>query len=411
MLARVPASTCVKCKGYRHLCGLPRCPILERFRSNIRASLSLRGLNLEGSTPPTVVVGEFGYPKVPVMLGIPPSIKGLLARGYDDPIGWWGVVGLDEIIRRRSYLVSPVVRVDVKDFERLYEAELSVAAASLRPVESEARLKKPPIPKLTFKPGLSPVGPSAEVREIRVVGNATLPPKLEKLIWDDVSAQDGVVELYMSGVDVYSIIRSFSVGLLGRLRNRKLVPTRWAITAVDRALANYFLRKIRFCDTVSRVELYENEYLGNKFKIILYPGRPLIEWIEVWHPMSVFTAAAEAPVIVYNKSTPTGKTSTIDGGFDAAKVAVLEYLERIRRKASVIIVREVTPEYYASVGNWHIRETVRRSFMRPPKRFGSLEEAVDEALQSLSIRDGFRRELKSMLTRFRYGGLDRFAKG
>ncbi len=411
MLARVPASTCVKCKGYRRLCGLTHCPILERFRSNIRASLSLRGLNLEGSTPPSVVVGESGYPMVPLMLGIPPSIKGLLARGYDDPIGWWGVVGLDEIIRRRSYLISPVVRVNVRDFERLYEAELSVAAASLRPVESEARLKKPPVPKLTFRPGLSPVGPSAEVRDIRVVGNASLPPKLEKLIWDDLSAQEGIIELYMSGVDVYSIIRSLSVGLLGRLRSRRLVPTRWAITAVDRALTNYFLRKIRFCNSISKVELYEGEYLGNRFKVILYQGRPLVEWIEIWHPMSVFTASAKAPVVVYNKSMPIGRTSTLDGGFDAARVAVMEYLERIRRKASAIIVREVTPDYYASVGNWHIRESLRRFFMRPPKRFASLEEAVNYVLERLSVGDGLRRELKLMLTRFRYGGLDKFTKG
>jgi hypothetical protein len=32
----------------------------------------------------------------------------------------------------------------------------------------------------------------------------------------------------------------------------------------------------------------------------------------------------------------------------------------------VIIVREITPAYYAPVGNWHIRETVRRAVKLKP---------------------------------------------
>nr|WP_256205084.1 hypothetical protein [Aeropyrum camini] len=50
-----------------------------------------------------------------------------------------------------------------------------------------------------------------------------------------------------------------------------------------------------------------------------------------------------------------------DGGFSAAKLPVLEHLYSRGRRADVIIVREVLPQYYAPVGNWHIRETVKHA--------------------------------------------------
>ena len=30
---RISAELCVRCKGYKRLCGLPYCPLMERFRA------------------------------------------------------------------------------------------------------------------------------------------------------------------------------------------------------------------------------------------------------------------------------------------------------------------------------------------------------------------------------------------
>ncbi len=42
----------------------------------------------------------------------------------------------------------------------------------------------------------------------------------------------------------------------------------------------------------------------------------------------------------------------MDGGYHAARLAVLEHLYKRGMRASIIVVREITPRYYASVGNW-----------------------------------------------------------
>ncbi len=406
MMNKVPPHLCVRCKGYRKLCGLPVCPIMERFRANIKAIMSVRGREVEGATPPSVIVGEAHYPNVPVIFNVPPNVRDDSAKKFDDPLGWWGKVSLDEIIRRRAQQVASIVKVKVTDPFKLYDNEVSVAAVSLKPVESEAVLRRPPRPKLTFSAGLDPVGPAAEAEEVRVVGNVCLPRPLEKIIWDDLPAYEGAVELYKKNIDIYTIIRAFSLGLLGRVRGRKLVPTRWAITAVDRTLSNYMLRRVRTLPEVNDVELYEGEYIGNRFKVILYPGRPLIEWVEIWYPLTVFTQAASRPLIIYNKASPLGRTETLDGGFDAARFAVIEHLNRRGRKAAAIVIREITPQYYASVGNWHIRETVRNALSRPPRKYRSLMNAVKDAVANMN--PSTRKEVLELLIPVKYRKLDDF---
>ncbi len=95
------------------------------------------------------------------------------------------------------------------------------------------------------------------------------------MIFDDLSADRAVLELSGgAGVDVYTIIRAFSMGLLGgERRRRRLVPTRWAITAVDTIIGNDLLRRVRSMPWVTAHELYFTEYLWNRFAVLISPAR------------------------------------------------------------------------------------------------------------------------------------------
>jgi len=58
--------------------------------------------------------------------------------------------------------------------------------------------------------------------------------RLRKKFYDtDVKAETAIDELHSKGVDNYKIQQSLSTGILGQEENRKLVPTRWSITASD----------------------------------------------------------------------------------------------------------------------------------------------------------------------------------
>lgn len=381
---RIPAELCARCKGYKLLCGLPRCPILARVQSQAMSLSRIRdGRHVEGSTPPSALVGERGYPSVRLHFMLPPSVWGDEASRYEDPPGWAERrTPLDVILKLRSGLVAATLRVNARrPHEVLYSSELGLATLSQAPVDSEASLARPPSPRLTFNGYTKPMGPTAPAERIRVVGNPKLHRRLDKLLWDDVKAEDSVRELADSGVDIYTIQRALSLGFLGRLRSRRLVPTRWAITAVDEILSRYWREKLRNAPWINKVEVYQASYLGNIFTVILIPGAGRLEWIEAWHPKGLWTGTARSIIYWRVEESPLGDRNDDDGGFSAAKEEVLRFLAARGRRADAVIIREILPSYYAPVGNWHIRETIRIALSRDPVLIdpekGEIEEAVE----------------------------------
>ncbi len=365
----------MRCKGKKLLCGLNSCPILERFRAVVNATLriDLDSKKLEGATPPSLVVGEKSYPMVTLSFNLPPGVFGDDAREYENPKEWWGRKSINEIVSYRASLVSNVIRADVKDVWKLYDREIPFVAVSQKPVGSESVIEGKIEAKLRFDGYVMPRGPSVIARDVKVVDNPKLSKPLERLIFDDVNAQEAVKELYTSGEDVYRIINAMSLGLLGRKKNRRLVPTRWAITAVDSTIGKQLLDEVRDYDSVDKVEVYYQKYLGNYFHVILYPSKYNVVWTEIWHPLSFWSNEL---VVSDLRENFWGEYDFMDGGYMAARTSVLEHLSKVKRSAGIMIIREITPEYFAPLGNWHIRETVRRAMENKVATFDTLEEAI-----------------------------------
>jgi hypothetical protein len=376
----------------------------------MQAVLKLEGREVTGATPPGVLVGEYGYPRVNIYLLIPPGVRGSEAQVYDNPLVWSRErFTLSKIVRLRASTLGGRMSVEVKDPFRLYETEIGLSVISERPVDLDAELRKPPIPRLRFHGITKPLGPTAPLSRVSVSSNPILHPKVEKSIWDDAPSSQLVWELYSSGVDIYTIQRVFSLGFLGRLKYRRLVPTRWSITAVDEIVSRMIKGKLREYDTISQWEAYYGEYLGNRFIIILLPGHGTIEWIEVWHPQTVWTRQSRKPVIYYLREDPLGRKTMEDGGYSAAKISLLQHLYERRRNANAVIIREITPSYYAPVGNWHIRETLKRALAGRPEVVSDSREKILEYIRNRMIADPAIIEKRSLLLgRRRLTGLDEY---
>jgi hypothetical protein len=73
-----------------------------------------------------------------------------------------------------------------------------------------------------------------------------------------------------------------------------------------------------------------------------------------------------------------GRTTYADigGCYYAARLAVCELLERERRQATVIVMREAHPGYIMPVGVWQVRENVRNAMKQRPLKFDTLDEAL-----------------------------------
>ncbi len=378
MLTRPNARLCSRCKGSRRLCGLPECPILVRVRQQLDLEKLRETRTLCSPTPPSVLVGEHGYPRVRVGVNLP-ALGGEDPKLFEDPSAWWGRLSLYDIIRLRAGLVFSYGVLHARSAGKLAQA-VQEAALSLRPVDSEATFRKPPTPRIAFDPLLKPVGPSAPLEHLRLVGNPVIPRRVDQLALDKVKASRALVELYEHGYDVYYLQRLLSAGTLGV--EKRFVPTRWAITAVDKVLGDYLLGKLRDKPPIQDYEVYHSSYIGNRYTLILMPRAWSMEMVEVWMPYSVWVPEGQAQVYTVHEEHD-GKPSAEDGGYQAIRFAVLEELSRRGKQASVLAVREITPEYFAPVGNWQIREGVRNALRKGPAKASTLEEALEVAARLL----------------------------
>jgi len=368
---------CVACKGGKFLCGKTRCPLLVRANFYMKTMPLITGLDIDGASPPGVFVGRIGYPYVYAGPMVPPVHEDTTL--YDLPELWFGK-SMDEIVGFRSLLIRGKHRVHVCRFEEAGKImdQTRELALSVNPVDVELALAKPPRRNLILDDEIQPFGPSAPMRDLRV-GTVRWDQQIEKAYYDtDLKAADAIRGLYDKGVLVTKIQRSFSVGAFGLKPNRRLVPTRWSITAVDNILSNDLMEKIKTFPEINEYRVYESRYLDNIFEVLMLPQAWSYESMEAWYPGTVWNPSGTSVVIYSDWEGYEGRTTyaVIGGCYYAARLAVGELLTKERHQATVIVLREAHPGYIMPVGVWQVRENVRNAMKQTSLKFNTLDEAL-----------------------------------
>jgi len=404
MIKRTTKELCAVCKGSRRLCGASICPILvKKSMQYISARISKTELN---GYSEWLLVGEYGYPKL--RYGPISAITTVPWRPEE-----WARDGLDfsEILRLRIQTMYPFQRRNVDRPPDIYEP-LGESIVSVEPVGIELFLKKPPRMRMRFDADIPPVGGSAPLSRVELEDNPKVPRRIESIIMDRLKAYEAVRALYDVGASIYYIQKIFSAGFLGISGRKRIVPTRWGITAVDSILGNSFLREIRGAPSISGSELYFWEYLGNRYYLVLIPSDFwAMEMFEVWLPNSVWVSGIGRPIVIQNHEDYDGKPIRMDGGYYAIRMGALEWLRKQNRISMVLAVRIITPRYIAPVGNWQIRESIRLALERGPIARGEVHELISmmrEMEPSLRFIDFNTRSW--LLRRMRIPKLDEFLR-
>jgi hypothetical protein len=333
--------------------------------------------DIVGASPPSVFVGRIGYPNVYAGPLVPPVQEDTTL--YDMPEYWFGR-SIDEIVNFRSMLIRGKHRVHVHKFDeagRIIDQTRELALA-VNPVDVELMLKKKPRGSIFLDDEVQPFGPSAPIRDLNV-GNAKWDHQVEKAYYDtDLKAAPAVLELYDKGIMVTKIQRAFSVGAFGLKDNRKLVPTRWSITAVDDIVSKNLIKKVKTFPEIDEFRIYESSYLDNIFEIIMLPREWSYEAIEAWYPGTAWNPNGKNTVMFGDWEGHDGRTTyaEIGGCYYAARLAVCDQLVKERRQATVIVLREARPGYIMPVGVWQVRENVRNAMRQKPYKFSTLETAL-----------------------------------
>jgi len=379
-------SLCGLCRGTKLLCGRSRCPVLVKFHSRNKIKPLVDTLRIGGSSPPSVFIGRFGYPKVSIGPMIPPVMGD---TSLIDTPELWLDRSIDDIVDFRSMLIRGKYNVDVFDVENPnkivgYTRELALSKNS---VFTEAVFEKKPYGKIAFYDEAQPHGPSAPLKKFDIT-NPKYEQHIEKAFYDtDLKARDAVLELYKDGIKVSKIQRAFSVGAFGVNKYRRFVPTRWSITAVDSTIGENLMEKTKTHHWINEFRVYSLNQFDNRWVVLMTPSEWQYELIEAWYPNTTWNPYGSSISIFNSYEFYEGRTTyaEIGGCYYAARLAVNELLNREHRQAGVVVMRETHPGYIMPIGVWNVRESVRRSLTQPYLKFNTLNEALVHVSEIMDI--------------------------
>jgi hypothetical protein len=337
---------------------------------------------------PNIFVGRTGYPHV---------FSGVLAGEFvtdehDNPKRWASEkYTIQSIVSLRSTLINSRFRTDVRTFSDRLSSITKEVAMARSPVDMEVSLDRKPRFTLSLSEDIAPFGPSVGLKSAKITENVKVLPAVEKAVdADDLKAGHAIAELYQKDVDEHQLTKLISAGALGMKTERKLVPTRWSITAVDDTLGKRMISQVKDY-AVHEYAVFSGNFLGNHYLVFLFP--------DVWS-YELFESYVMSNAVMTDHEGYSGRkeyASETVGGYYAARLALLEYLVRVKRQATCLVLRFITDEYTVPLGVWVVRTAARNTMKEKEQRFTSMGEMLD--FGRTLVRQKFGRDISPILGR------------
>lgn len=386
-------------------CGRYQCPIIMK---NEAVSV-IQKLNIGqdfSSSAPSIFVGRFGYPKVNIGF-LAPNEKKDDSWLYDAPKAWAKKnFTIKNVIGYRSGLINSRFKAGVNQAStndkyyqtnsKMFDIAQETSMAS-RPVDIEINLIKKPRFQTKFDPSMAPTGPNAGVREVELGSNPHIKKQVDKRVSDtDLLSGTAVNELYNRGYDENFLSKLLSMGNLGIGKNRKLVPTRWSITAVDDSVGKNIINSIKYNNEIGYC-LYFGGHLGNYFIALFFEDVWGYELFETYMPNASWNISTEIKWTT-DYEDHTGRhnyANNCSGGYYAARLPILEKFKREKKQGNCLLIRFITEEYSCPLGVWVVREAVRKTLESKRYDFETKEQMLDYA--KLIAKQKFNFDLNKLL--------------
>jgi hypothetical protein len=352
---------------------------LKRLTSKIKMPSVDIGRELEGSTPPSVFIGSWNYPKVYAGPMITPMHGDTSIM--DTPEAWIPDQKTQEdIIGYRLNLVRGKQTVKITDLDNVFVEKLQEISLACNSIDSEAEFGSKPY-GMSFNEQHAPHGPSALIEKFDI-NSVKWDRELEKAFYDnDLKAADAVMHLHQKEVPFSSMQKAFSMGTMGIDDNRKLVPTRWSITACDSTIGNRLLREVKNFEVIDTHRVYEFSSLNNYYAILLLPQEWMFEWMEAFlHVLG----KEELIFSDYEHNSAKKGYSRVGGCYYTSKMAVLEALAREKKQSAAIILREAY-QGYIPLGVFNVRENIRSAMNEPYREFEDMKTSLDYIASNLKL--------------------------
>jgi len=235
---------------------------------------------LTAFSPPGLIVEAARYPVLmaSVLASTEPSE---FLSIYDHPESWIGL-DRDAILKMRKRLYRFTVPIDARAMEPRNIVEiLQTIALSVSPVAIEVETSSLPSKKLTTLGGQLPASPSINTKSIDIVSEPEISRVAKRITEQDIPSSEAAWKLLDYEYTLDQVARLMSVGLLGRMDSRRLVPSRGAYKAIIDAYVSRSLIELTEKPLATSYRLGMSELFGDNFTILAQPGEPKVDYLRI----------------------------------------------------------------------------------------------------------------------------------
>ncbi|MBT3407565.1 hypothetical protein HOC99_03560 [Candidatus Woesearchaeota archaeon] len=278
-------------------------------------------------------------------------------------------------------------KIQNKDFMQ----NIQLLSLSNKNIEGEINFSSRIQSKIQFDSYTKPFGPKVNLKNFSIEENVHVPTVVDKIINDDLNANEALIKLNKKNFDSYYLTKIFSTGNLGK--NKRIVPTKWSITAVDDSLSIQNLKNIKQFDIGNDYMIYTDNYLGNHYIILFMPNQFSYQLNEIMidNTMDLFDSHLKKVREInlnynYDYENFYGRknyATNTAGAYYAARYSISQKLMELKRQYKVAIFRFISNEYYVPLGVWVVREGILKTLQTKPIIFQD-EELVKNYILQLS---------------------------
>ncbi|MBU0457171.1 MAG: hypothetical protein ABH824_00720 [Nanoarchaeota archaeon] len=347
-----------------------------------------------GSSP-APFIGRYGYPNINVGILSPQFLGDTLQ--YDSPRLWnKNKFNIGQIASMRYGMVNSRSQANIKDLHGKFLEIVQEVGMAKNSTELEINLKNKPQLQLRSEKEIIPFGPQAEIKKARITANTKVDSRVEKIVSDtDLKSSSAIINLYKKGFEESFLTKLISVGNTGLKNNRKLVPTRWSITAVDDTIGKQLIKEVKDF-SVGEYSVYFGGDWGNYYLLLFFPEVWSFELFEMYldHKINPWSRAGNFYSTDY-ESYEGRKTYAEEcaGGYYACRLSILEKMKYLKRQGCCLALRFITSEYNLPLGVWICREAARKSLKEKAISFSGQELMLKYVKSLIKNKFGFDLEI------------------
>ena len=296
---------------------------------------------------------------------------------YDHPEAWEGL-NRESILSMRRHLYQFAININARDMRPRNTIEsLQTIALSVTPVALGVEVTSVPPRHLHNRGGLLPCSPTVQVKSIDVLSDPEISNVAKGITEKDVPASESIWSLLDYDYSLDRVVRLMSVGLLGRLANRRLVPMKSAYkAAIDSFISRAVMELVEkpFADAT---KMHLASLFGDTFTIVMQPGEPRVDYVRIEQLGGKTSRGTSFEDLKYPNTDPRTSVYADHARFSA-------YSDLVRKKTSyhVTVFHLVQDHRNAILGPWITRAGVRKALETAPVFIDS-ETSVRTILESV----------------------------